>query len=334
MNNKQQATDKTDYGRHPLIRQVAELTVAATGSRLLIVYPVDSGWAQAHGDTHTKHQPVFCSLIQSSPEGAKHCHMCHIMMTVAACSGGPSEQICHAGASVLVCPAADPSTESMAVLSCCIFSSDGTWDMVRQRGEKLGVDLRRLRKTFLNLPQLDEGRLRVLKLALQTMSCALREVHQNRLLNTRLSEANRSQEPAGSLTKFLNNTLWAKRSNHLSSDGQGNSLLVRVVSELVQQRPDLPLTVKELAAAAGLTPNHFSTLFRKHAGASFNEYLTKQRIARAQKLLLNPTLSINEIARLTGYDDPGYFTRRFHQETRLSPREWRNRKAGLEAQSD
>jgi len=252
------------------------------------------------------------------------------MMAVAACSGGPTEQMCHAGASVLVCPASDPAAESMAVLSSCIYSSDGSWDVVRQRGEKLGIDLKRLRKAFLKLPRPDAGQLRILKMAMQVMSYALREVHQNWLLSNRLGDATRRQDPVGNLTKFLSNTTWANSPRRPSPGGRGKSLLVRVVSELVQQRPDMPLTVKELAAAAGLTPNHFTTLFRIHAGSSFNEYLTKQRIARAQKLLLNPTLSINEIARLTGYDDPGYFTRRFHQETGLSPRDWRNHKAGVE----
>lgn len=335
MGERRQTADKDRYGLHPLIRHVAELAVEATGSRLLIVYPVESGWEQAHGDAQTKRQNVFCGLIQGSPEGARHCRMCHIMMTVAACSGGPEEQVCHAGASVLVCPAADPSVKSMAVLSSCVFSSDGAWDAVRRRGERLGVDPKRLRKAFLDLPRPDGGRLRVLRLAVRAMGLALREVHQNQVLGARLADAGRSQDPVGNLARFLNGAACAAVPvpRRPPAGGRGRSLLVRVVGELVRQRPDLPLTVKELAAAAGLTPNHFTTLFRTHAGSSFNEYLTGQRVALARRLLLNPTLSINEIARLAGYDDPGYFTRRFHQATGLSPREWRNLKAGPGARS-
>ncbi len=325
MHNALPEKDKEHYARHPLIRQVAELAFAATGSRLLIVYPVSSGWEQVHGDVHVQQQPAFCSLIQGSKEGTKHCRMCHIMMAVAACSGGPANQICHAGASVLVCPAADASHESMAVLSSCIHSSAAAWDAVRRRGQKLGVDLKALRKAFMSLPQPDAEGLRVLKIAMQTMSYALHLVHQNRNLSNRVEDACESRDSVGNLAKFLGNTQWAKRSRLPGSGGRGQSLLVRTVSELVRQRPDLPLTVKELAAAARLTPNHFTTLFREHAGSAFNEYLTEQRIDRARKLLRNPTLSIGEVARLVGYDDPGYFTRRFHQQTGHSPREWRNR---------
>ena len=105
---------------------------------------------------------------------------------------------------------------------------------------------------------------------------------------------------------------------------------MHVVCELVRQRPDLPLSVKELAVAARLTPNHFTTLFREHAGAPFTEFLTEQRITRAKKLLQNPTLSINEVAQLVGYEDPGYFTRLFRKKTKHSPREWRNRQVGVD----
>ncbi len=34
---------------------------------------------------------------------------------------------------------------------------------------------------------------------------------------------------------------------------------------------------------------------------------------------------------VSGYDDPGYFTRRFREMTRLSPRQWRNRQVCTDA---
>jgi len=326
---------KEQCSKHPLIRQIAELTdeLMGMGAQLLIIYPGDSGWVQSHADTDTTKMSAFCTLVQSSPGGAKQCSMCHIMMTIAACSGGPCEQTCHAGATVLVCPASDPCTESMAVLSSCLFSSDKGWETVKKRGEKLELDLKSLHKYFQSLPKPDKGQLRILKMLMQAMSYALCEVHQNHMLSARLSNSKKSQNPVEKLTTFLENTTWAKNFQSSAANGRGKSLLVRVVCELIQQRPDLPLTVKEIAAAASLTPNHFTTLFHNHTGSSFNEYLTKQRIRRAQKLLLNPTLSVNEIAGLTGYDDPGYFTRRFRQQTGHSPREWRNHKASMEKHS-
>ena len=334
MNVKPGGTDEKLEVRHPLIRQVAEMTAEATGSRLLIVYPEASGWGQAHGDSQTQLQPAFCKLIQSAPEGVKHCRMCHILMAVAACNGGPMEQRCHAGASVLTCPATGAAGESIAVLSSCSFTSMDAWEEVRRRGEKLGVEIAALHKAFLNLPHLDEDRMRLLKSAMQTMSYAIQTVRHNRELNVRIRKLHAGRESPVDLKRFLGETAWAKAARRRRPAGTAGEkpLLVHIACELVRQRPDLPLTVKELAAAARLTPNHFTTLFREHVGSPFNEYLTKQRIARARKLLQNPMLSINEVARLVGYDDPGYFARRFHQKTHFSPRQWRNRQAGSRKQ--
>jgi AraC-like DNA-binding protein/ligand-binding sensor protein len=332
MSGKHERAGETLDLQHPLIRQVAEMIGLATGERLLIVSPESSGWEQIYIDAQLPQSLPFCKLIQSSAEGAKHCHMCHILMTVAACSGGPAEQRCHAGASLLSCPVAVASGEAMAVFSSCMFTSVDAWTDVRQTGERLGIDIAQLRKAFRSLPQPDERHLQLVRSALRTMSLAIQMTRQNKELGARVRKSHAGRESRSELERYLGETTWPKTA-HSRPDGAGGEkpLLVHVVCELVRQRPDLPLSVKEIAAAARLTPNHFTTLFREHAGCPFTEFLTEERIARAKKLLQNPTLSINEIAQLVGYDDPGYFTRRFREKTRLSPRTWRNRQFGPDA---
>ena len=332
MSGKLEKTDAIADLQHPLIRKVAEMIAEATGERLLIVHPALSGWGQVYVDALIPQSIPFCQLIQGSEEGAKHCRMCHILMAVSACSGGAMEQRCHAGATVLTCPIATDSGEAMAVLSSCKFTEAQAWNDVRRTGEKLGVDLVQLRKMYRSLPQPDERQLQLIRSALQTMSLAIQTVRQNQALGARIRKAHPGRDSLVDLERFLGETAWAKNaSRHPEGSGVEKPLLVHVVCELVRQRPDLPLSVKELAAAARLTPNHFTTLFREHAGVPFTEFLTEERIARAKKLLQNPTLSINEVAKLAGYDDPGYFTRRFREKTNLSPREWRNRQVGANA---
>ena len=332
MRGKPEKTNVVSDLDHPLIRQVAEMIAAATGERLLIVTPESSGWGQVYVDALSPQSLPFCQLIRSTSDGAKHCRMCHILMTVAACSGGPAEQHCHAGASVLACPVATDSGEAMAVLSSCMFTSPDAWEDVRRAGQSLGVDLVALRKAFKELPRPDEKHLRLVRASLQTMSLALQVVRQNKALQARPHKAHPVRDTRVDLERFLGENAWAKSPRRYADGPDGDKpLLVHVVCELVRQRPDLPLSVKELAAAARLTPNHFTTLFRAHAGCPFTEFLTEQRITRAKKLLQNPTLSINEVAQLVGYDDPGYFTRRFREKAKLSPRQWRNRQTAHEA---
>lgn len=319
--------DRTMDIRHPLIRQIGELTAELMGFRLLVVYPTSSGWGQIHGDSRADLQPRLCRLFQASPEGAKHCRMCHILMTAAACGGGSTERRCHAGASVMVCPAANSASESVAIVCSCMFVEAGDWKEIRARGEELGLDLRELRKAFCALPKRDETQRKRLQAAMETMAQAVRLVRRSAALETEVAAAKAGIRSHDDLGEWIEKTDWAQR----TGDAGGRPLLIHVICELTRQRPDLPLTVKELAAAARLTPNHFTTLFREHVGKPFTDYLVEQRIERAQRLLSNPTLSISEIARQVGFDDPGYFSRRFHQKTGLSPREWRNGKAAQAA---
>jgi AraC-like DNA-binding protein len=86
----------------------------------------------------------------------------------------------------------------------------------------------------------------------------------------------------------------------------------------------MPFAVAEIAAAAGMTPNHFSALFHSYTGKSFSTYLTEKRIEMAKGLLSDLTLNIAEIGRMVGYNDPSYFTRRFNQVTGLTPGEYRD----------
>ena len=99
--------------------------------------------------------------------------------------------------------------------------------------------------------------------------------------------------------------------------------VVRVVTALVSRKPNMPFSVGEIASAARMSPNHFSSLFRKHQKQSFSEFLTERRIELAKQVLCDLTLNITEVARRVGYYDPGYFARRFKQRTGMTPREWR-----------
>ena len=57
-----------------------------------------------------------------------------------------------------------------------------------------------------------------------------------------------------------------------------------------------PITLADLAAAAVLSPMHFAAQFRMSTGVRPHEYLLRRRIERAQQLLLQPGLSIVDVA--------------------------------------
>lgn len=87
-----------------------------------------------------------------------------------------------------------------------------------------------------------------------------------------------------------------------------------------------PESVSEMAAACSLTRSHFSRKFRSATGVTPWRYIVMRRITRAKDLLSNTALSIKEVAIAVGFHDPNYFSRLFHQETGLTPTEFRSQR--------
>ncbi len=79
-----------------------------------------------------------------------------------------------------------------------------------------------------------------------------------------------------------------------------------------------------VAGEAGMSPSHFSRIFRKVMGMSYQEYLNGRRIAKAKKLLRTSPQSITEIAAFLGFADATGFGRIFKKLTGQTPSAYRS----------
>ena len=86
---------------------------------------------------------------------------------------------------------------------------------------------------------------------------------------------------------------------------------------------DRAVAVGELAALVGLSPSHLSAQFRRASGGGVTAYHQGLRMARARALLDTTDLTVTQIARAVGYDDPLYFSRQFRKAHALSPTQYR-----------
>lgn len=91
----------------------------------------------------------------------------------------------------------------------------------------------------------------------------------------------------------------------------------------INQEPVQPVSIKELADFSGLSASHLRWLFRQEMGISLGEYLTKQRLTGARRLLEESSLPVGEIARRCGYGSIYAFSRFFRREAGMSPRAYR-----------
>jgi len=85
------------------------------------------------------------------------------------------------------------------------------------------------------------------------------------------------------------------------------------------------ITHAELCAHTGLSSTHLCRLFNTHVGSPPMRFLANQRMAWAQRLLVDSMMSIKEIAAAVGYDDQLYFSAQFKRHNGMSPKAYRMR---------
>lgn len=83
------------------------------------------------------------------------------------------------------------------------------------------------------------------------------------------------------------------------------------------------LSVNEIAFMHSMSPNYFSTIFRKETGKTVINYITEKRIENACLLLKGTRASVVDIASRVGYQDAQYFFRVFKKITGRTPLEYR-----------
>ncbi len=83
------------------------------------------------------------------------------------------------------------------------------------------------------------------------------------------------------------------------------------------------LSLDQVAELAGFSKYHFSRLFKKFANVSFYKYLNQKRIATAERLLIDPQLSVSEVALLSGFSGMSTFIRMFRIVKNCTPKEFR-----------
>ncbi len=93
---------------------------------------------------------------------------------------------------------------------------------------------------------------------------------------------------------------------------------------LIFEQLEKPLTLDFLASQAGYSPQHLNRVFQRVLGTTPMKYLAATRLDRAAELLLSHLgLTVSEVAKRVGHQDPAYFTRQFHQRFALTPSEYR-----------
>ncbi|MEW1981985.1 AraC family transcriptional regulator [Citricoccus sp. NPDC079358] len=84
-----------------------------------------------------------------------------------------------------------------------------------------------------------------------------------------------------------------------------------------------PITVADMADAAGYSQFHFTRMFAQQLRVTPNRFLAGVRFHRAKELLLTEDHSVVDVCHEVGFSSPGTFTRRFRDAVGVAPSELR-----------
>ena len=84
------------------------------------------------------------------------------------------------------------------------------------------------------------------------------------------------------------------------------------------------ISVETLAELAELSPFHFSRMFKQATGMTPLQFVTRERILRAQQLIRETSRSLIQIALEVGYSSPSHFAQVFRRTVGMAPTEFRN----------
>lgn len=79
------------------------------------------------------------------------------------------------------------------------------------------------------------------------------------------------------------------------------------------------ISIQGMSADLGLDRSYLSTLISKTTGMSPQSHLNDIRLSRAEFLMSNRQLSVGDIARSVGYEDPAHFSKAFRQKYGMPP---------------
>lgn len=95
------------------------------------------------------------------------------------------------------------------------------------------------------------------------------------------------------------------------------------VCDYIDRHLSEQLSLRQIAAAVGISPNYLSARFREWNGLTLWEYLTAKRIEKAVKLILTPDseTTMLEIALQCGFNSTVSFNKAFKKQQGCTPRE-------------
>ena len=148
-----------------------------------------------------------------------------------------------------------------------------------------------------------------------TMECLMKEIY-----DTSLNSDASSKMKCISLLYELFSFLMKDAGSTYKSD------IICDAQNIIEHNLSGQISVADLAEKLGINPSYLTRIFKQKHSKSPKDYILDLKIKRAKELLKTTDVSVTDIARSIGFDDPLYFSRLFKKRTNLTPTEYRIKK--------
>ena len=140
------------------------------------------------------------------------------------------------------------------------------------------------------------------------------------IYDARGNEFEHAVEMTGRLYTML--AMFLHGASHTTEQNSANSYVQKGI-EYISSNYSYAITVEDIADYVGVSRSHLFRSFESVLGQSPKEYLTDFRMKQACYLLEHSSLSITAIANSLGFDNSLYFSKTFHKQKQMSPKEYR-----------
>ena len=100
---------------------------------------------------------------------------------------------------------------------------------------------------------------------------------------------------------------------------------LKKVLQYIGEHYSSPIRLFELAELVNMNEQYFCRYFKKNIGKTITEYINVIRVEKAATALAETEDKIIDIAAACGFDNTGYFIRRFKKEKGMTPSEYRKK---------
>ena len=99
---------------------------------------------------------------------------------------------------------------------------------------------------------------------------------------------------------------------------------LRKVEDHIAEHLADEISVEQLAELVELSPSHFAHVFKETTGVTPLQFITRQRVTRAQQLIRETSRSLIDVGLEIGYTSPSHFAQVFRRVVGVTPTAFRN----------